>query len=122
LRSRTPKKWETCTAPVGREIPSLSANKQLNFKIELFLFVAKCHISSSVNFYYLWTLAIFTIVAGAIFHSNFGNQGQMIHFMKNLSMAGGLILVGIYEAGPMNMDNKKPRQEAGIPGGQDGVM
>ena len=37
-------------------------------------------------------LALFTIVAAVLFHWDFGNQTQMIHFMKNLAIAGGLLL------------------------------
>ena len=38
-------------------------------------------------------LAGFTLLATLIFHSNLGDQTQMLFFMKNLSIAGGLLLV-----------------------------
>lgn len=38
-------------------------------------------------------LAGFSIVAAAIFHSHFGDQTQMIMFMKNISMAGGFLVL-----------------------------
>ena len=38
-------------------------------------------------------LAGFTILAAALFHFEPGNQGQMINFMKNLTIAGGLLLL-----------------------------
>lgn len=38
-------------------------------------------------------LAGFTIVAAAVFHSNFGDQMQTVMFMKNLAIAGGLLLL-----------------------------
>lgn len=38
-------------------------------------------------------LALFTIVAAVLFHYVPGNQGQMISFMKNLTIAGGLLLL-----------------------------
>lgn len=38
-------------------------------------------------------LALFTLVAAALFHSNFADQMQMTHFMKNVAMAGGLLLL-----------------------------
>lgn len=38
-------------------------------------------------------LALFTIAAAVSFHSNFGDQVQMIMFMKNLAIAGGLLLL-----------------------------
>lgn len=43
-------------------------------------------------------LAGFCIIAAAIFHSNFGDQMQMIMFLKNMAIAGGLLL--LYANGP----------------------
>lgn len=34
-------------------------------------------------------LAVFCVAAGVSFHSNFADQNQMIHFLKNVMMAGG---------------------------------
>jgi putative oxidoreductase len=34
-------------------------------------------------------------------------QGQMIHFMKNLSIMGGLLYVMAYGAGPLSVDSRK---------------
>jgi putative oxidoreductase len=52
-------------------------------------------------------LAGFTIVATLIFHSNLGDQTQMLFFMKNLSIAGGLLLVVSHGAGPYSIDNRQ---------------
>jgi len=38
-------------------------------------------------------LAGFSVVAAVIFHANFGDQMQMILFMKNFAIAGGLLVV-----------------------------
>ena len=38
-------------------------------------------------------LALFTLAAAASFHSNFADQIQMALFMKNLAIAGGLLLL-----------------------------
>jgi putative oxidoreductase len=38
-------------------------------------------------------LALFSIVTALAFHNNFGDQNQLIHFLKNLAMAGGLLQV-----------------------------
>ena len=38
-------------------------------------------------------LAGFSVVSGVIFHHNFADQTQMIMFLKNLSMAGGFLLL-----------------------------
>jgi putative oxidoreductase len=41
--------------------------------------------------YIALSLAGFTVVAALIFHSNFSDQMQMIMFMKNIAIAGGLL-------------------------------
>ncbi len=38
-------------------------------------------------------LAIFTVLAGCIFHLVPGDHAQMLHFMKNLSITGGLLIL-----------------------------
>ena len=38
-------------------------------------------------------LAGFSVVAAVIFHANLGDQMQMILFMKNFAIAGGLLVV-----------------------------
>lgn len=49
-------------------------------------------------------LAGFSIVAALIFHTNFADQMQMINFMKNLAMAGGLLMVMLHGAGAPSID------------------
>src|ERR1700756_357922 len=36
-------------------------------------------------------LALFCLATAASFHANFGDQNQMIHFLKNIMMAGGVV-------------------------------
>ncbi|WDT74617.1 MAG: DoxX family protein [Candidatus Manganitrophus sp.] len=52
-------------------------------------------------------LLIFMIPTTLIFHTNFADPNQMIHFMKNLAMIGGLLYV--MEAGPgrISIDAKR---------------
>jgi putative oxidoreductase len=49
-------------------------------------------------------LAIFTIAAALGFHNNLGDQGQFIHFFKNISIAGGLLQVVAFGAGACSID------------------
>jgi len=53
-----------------------------------------------------YALAGFTLLAGVIFHSNFADQMQMILFMKNVSIAGGLLLLSVHGAGVFSLDKK----------------
>ena len=43
--------------------------------------------------YAAFALAGFSVLTAALFHSNFGDQLQMILFMKNIAIAGGLLLL-----------------------------
>ncbi len=49
-------------------------------------------------------LALFSVTAAVIFHSNFADQMQMIMFMKNIAMTGGLILLALHGAGRLSID------------------
>ena len=49
-------------------------------------------------------LLIFLIPTTIIFHTNFAEQGQMIHFMKNVSMFGGILVLFAVGAGRFSLD------------------
>ena len=53
-----------------------------------------------------YALAGFTVLAGIILHSNFADQMQMILFMKNISIAGGLLLLSVHGARYFSLDKK----------------
>ena len=63
-----------------------------------------------VGFHTRWValaLAAFSIVAALIFHNNFADQMQMIAFMKNLAIAGGLLVLSQTGAGAPSVDAAK---------------
>jgi len=49
-------------------------------------------------------LAVFTVVAAILFHSNFGDRNQMIHFTKNLAIAGGFLALFVSGPGRWSVD------------------
>ncbi|HEC74736.1 MAG TPA: DoxX family protein [Methylophaga aminisulfidivorans] len=51
-------------------------------------------------------MAGFTLLTAIIFHSNLADQTQSIMFMKNLSIAGGLLLLTVNGAGRYALDNR----------------
>ena len=54
-------------------------------------------------------LAVFCVVAGVAFHNNFADQNQMIHFLKNVMMAGGLLQIAAFGAGALSLDERFSR-------------
>lgn len=52
-------------------------------------------------------LAGFTVLAAMLFHRDFANQIQMIMFMKNIAITGGLLLLAVYGAGAYSVDNRR---------------
>tara|TARA_B100001250_G_scaffold15111_1_gene13205 strand:- start:248 stop:637 length:390 start_codon:yes stop_codon:yes gene_type:complete len=47
---------------------------------------------------------LFTIAVSIIFHNDFSNHMQVIAFLKNLSIAGGFLIIASYEAKMCTMD------------------
>jgi putative oxidoreductase len=51
-------------------------------------------------------LAGFALLTAVIFHSNFANQVEMVMFLKNVSIAGGFLLLVANGAGPLSLDHR----------------
>ena len=51
-------------------------------------------------------LALFTLTAAVLFHNNFADQMQVILFMKNIAISGGLMLLVVYGAGGYSVDSR----------------
>jgi len=47
---------------------------------------------------------LFTITVSVIFHADFSNHMQVISFLKNLSIAGGFLIIASYEAKMCTID------------------
>ncbi len=52
-------------------------------------------------------IALFTVAAAFLFHTNFADQMQQIMFLKNLTIAGGLLMVVAFGAGAYSLDNRR---------------
>jgi len=53
-----------------------------------------------------FSLAGFSVLSALLFHFNFADQIQSIMFMKNIAIAGGLLLLCTYGAGHFSLDKK----------------
>lgn len=51
-------------------------------------------------------MAVFSLATAFAFHGNFADQNQMIHFLKNIAIAGGLLQVVAFGAGSFSADAK----------------
>ncbi|MCR6727775.1 DoxX family protein [Agrobacterium fabrum] len=54
-------------------------------------------------------IAAFTLATALIFHSNFADQNEMISFLKNISIVGGLLQVAAFGAGALSFDARRLR-------------
>jgi putative oxidoreductase len=61
-------------------------------------------------------MAVFSLAAAFFFHRNFADQNQMIHFLKNVMIAGGLLQIVYFGAGAWSLDARSagstPRKTA----------
>jgi putative oxidoreductase len=60
---------------------------------------------------------VFTVLATLIFHNFWAAptdqaQNQMIHFLKNISILGGLLYVVVHGSGPLSVDGSEPGRDA----------
>lgn len=52
-------------------------------------------------------MALFSVLAALFFHSALADQNQMIHFMKNVAIAGGLLQVVAFGGGRISLDARR---------------
>jgi len=58
----------------------------------------------------LWTraaafgLAGFCLATALLFHTKFGEINQLLHFEKDLAIAGGLLMLAVYGGGALTID------------------
>ena len=59
-------------------------------------------------------LAVFTLATAIFFHKNFADQNQMIHFLKNIMIIGGLLQIGHFGAGRYSLDARRARDPKNV--------
>jgi putative oxidoreductase len=57
-------------------------------------------------------LVLFCFATAIFFHAHFDDPNQTFHFIKNLVMAGGLLQLVTYGAGPISIDNRHSKPGA----------
>ncbi|MHA1165695.1 MAG: DoxX family protein [Alphaproteobacteria bacterium] len=51
-------------------------------------------------------LAGFCVVSAVLFHNEFGDKNQLIHFLKNLGLAGGFLVLAAARPGALSLDKR----------------
>jgi putative oxidoreductase len=46
------------------------------------------------------------VLAAVLFHANFADRNQLLHFEKDLAIAGGLLLLAITGPGPWSVESR----------------
>jgi putative oxidoreductase len=52
-------------------------------------------------------LALWCVVTAVFFHRNFADQNQMIHFLKNMMIMGGLLQIVHFGPGAVSVDGRR---------------
>jgi putative oxidoreductase len=60
-------------------------------------------------------MAVFTVAAALSFHHNFADQNQMVHFLKNIAITGGLLQVVAFGAGSFSIDGRRATSRGASP-------
>lgn len=90
-------------ASVGLPTPSLLAWGAAAFEIVAGIAI----LLGFLTRYAAWALAAFCVFAAVIFHLQPTDQIQMIMFMKNLTIAGGFLVLTIIGAGSLSIDARR---------------
>lgn len=54
-------------------------------------------------------MAAFCVVTAALFHNHWSDPDQLLHFLKDISIAGGLLQVSVFGAGRWSLDAWRAR-------------
>ena len=60
-------------------------------------------------------LAAYCIATAVLFHSNVADQNELVHFLKNIAMTGGLLQVVAFGAGRFGLDARARRRDDADP-------
>ena len=78
---------------VGLPLPDITAFLAASLLVIAPIIIMKEKRSSNISKYSVYALSIFTIWATYLYHNAFVNPAEKYHFMKNISIVGGLLLI-----------------------------
>jgi putative oxidoreductase len=60
-------------------------------------------------------LAAFVVATALSFHHDFADQNQLVHFLKNIAITGGLLQVVTFGPGSFSFDNRRTPRDLPAP-------
>lgn len=90
-------------ASVGLPIPTLGYAVAVAIEVGGSLFLLAGFQTRTVAI----AMTVFTLITAVGFHSDFSDQNQMIHFLKNVALAGGLLQVVAFGPGLFSFDARR---------------
>jgi putative oxidoreductase len=60
-------------------------------------------------------LALWCVATALVAHTQFADQNQMVHFLKNIAMAGGFLQLVAFGAGTWSLDARRRMSAPGQP-------
>ncbi len=54
-------------------------------------------------------LAVYSVATALLFHHHLGEQNQMLHFLKDLAIAGGFLQAAAFGGGALSLDGRAGR-------------
>jgi putative oxidoreductase len=60
-------------------------------------------------------LALWCVATALVAHTQFADQNQMVHFLKNIAMAGGFLQLVAFGAGAWSLDARRRTRAPGQP-------
>ncbi|HBY33389.1 MAG TPA: LysR family transcriptional regulator, partial [Delftia acidovorans] len=52
-------------------------------------------------------MAVFSVMSALMFHSQFGDKGQLVQFLKNLAIAGGFVQLMLAPVARWSLDARR---------------
>ncbi|WFP61980.1 DoxX family protein [Mesorhizobium sp. WSM4904] len=60
-------------------------------------------------------LGLFCLVTASLFHTNFASQNELLHFEKDLAIAGGMFILALAGSGRLSVDGALARYGKSLP-------
>jgi putative oxidoreductase len=99
----SPHETQAYIAQVGLPLPALALVVAIVVEIGAGTFLAlgyKTRFAAII-------LAVFAVLTALLFHADIGDQNQLVHALKNVAIAGGLLQLAAFGPGTLSLDARR---------------